>query len=179
MKHLPYTDAFVDESIRGQRYYLACALLEARNLAAVRKQMRSLVVGGKRLHFYQELDRTRRSVLAALAAMPLRVDLVVCVRNHRVSNFVARGECLAELTRQLQALSVARLVIETRRDDRDDMATIIRARAKQPALIFDHVAGEDEPLLWVADAVAWSYGAGAAWRAQTEPVIGQITEVRL
>lgn len=52
-------------------------LIEARHLAGVRKEMRGLVVGGRRLHFYQELDRTRRSVLTSLATMPLRVDLVV------------------------------------------------------------------------------------------------------
>lgn len=178
MKRFRPTDAFVDESIRGQRYLMGCVLIEARHLADVRKEMRGLVVGGKRLHFYQELDRTRRSVLTSLATMPLRVDLVVCVRGQRVSNFVARDACLTELTGRLQALSVPRLTIETRHDDRDDHTTIIRSRAKHPTLVFDHVEGESEPLLWIADAVAWSYGAGGPWRALTEPVIGEVTEIR-
>jgi hypothetical protein len=178
MKRLRYTDAFVDESIRGQRYIIACALLEARDLADVRQQMRQMVVGGRRLHFYQERDRTRRCVLEALATMPVRVEVVVCVRGQGVSNFAARDACLAELIRRLQELSVPRVVIETRHDDRDDATTIIRSRAAEPALVFDHVEGDAEPLLWIADAVAWSYGAGTRWRELADPVVAQVTTIR-
>ncbi|MEO8264941.1 MAG: hypothetical protein ABI706_05440 [Ilumatobacteraceae bacterium] len=50
------TDAFVDESIRGQRYLMACVLVEARHLTQVRRSTAALVGEGKRLHFHQELD---------------------------------------------------------------------------------------------------------------------------
>ena len=39
------TDAFVDESIRGQRYWMSCVLIEVRNLAALRAETAALAAG--------------------------------------------------------------------------------------------------------------------------------------
>jgi hypothetical protein len=36
------TDAFVDESVRGQRYLLGCVLIEARSLTTTRQAMGDL-----------------------------------------------------------------------------------------------------------------------------------------
>ena len=65
-----------------------------------------------------------------------------------------------------------RLVIESRQDDRDDERTIVRSRVAEPALTFDHVPGGREPILWVADAVAWSHGAGSQWAPYVERIVG-------
>lgn len=92
--------------------------------------------------------------------MPLRVSAVVCVRSIGVSEFEARAACLTELVNRLQSRSVSRLTIESRQDDNDDQRTISGARQREPQLVFDHRKGESEPLLWIADAFAWSIGAG-------------------
>jgi hypothetical protein len=63
------TDAFVDESIRGQRYLMACVLIEARHLTQVRRATAALVADGRRLHFHQELDSVRRSALELFASV--------------------------------------------------------------------------------------------------------------
>jgi hypothetical protein len=91
------TDAFVDESIRGPRYLMGCVLIEARHLARVRATTSALVADGKRLHFHQELDSTRRRALDIFTAMPVRVIAVVCMRTHGVTEFHARAECLGEV----------------------------------------------------------------------------------
>jgi hypothetical protein len=172
------TDAFVDESVRGQRYLMGCVLIEARHLTRVRRGIAELVGEGKRLHFHQELDSMRRSALELFVSMPIRVTVVVCARSYGVSEFHARDACLAEIVRLLQERSVPRLTIESRQDDRDDQRTILRSRQPAPSLIFDHRQGQREPLLWLADAVTWAFGAGGRWLPLVEPVVDGVTEVR-
>ena len=171
------TDAFVDESIRGQRYLMACVLVEARHLTQIRRATASLVAEGRRLHFHQELDSMRRTALQLIATMPLRVSVVVCGRRHGVSEFHARDACLAEIVRQLQDRSVPRLTVESRQDDSDDHRTILRNRRLEPALTFDHRQGQSEPILWVADAVAWAFGAGNRWMPLVEHTVERVVEL--
>lgn len=178
MKRLPLTDAFVDESIRGQRYLMACVLVEARNLSDVRQAMRALAAPGKRLHFHQELDTARRATLDLIVTLPVEVTVVACSRSHGVTEFIARDACLTELVRHLQAREVARLTIESRQDDRDDVRTISRARLREPRLIFDHRRGLDEPILWIADAIAWSSGAGGKWSNGLDAVVRNVIDLR-
>ena len=40
-------------------------------------------------------------------------------------------------------------------------------------LDYGHMRPSEEPLLWVADAVAWAYGVGQTWRRR----VGGIVEV--
>lgn len=172
------TDAFVDESIRGQRYLMGCVLVEARSLTDVRDCALAQVLGRTRLHFHQEIDSTRRRALAAFAELPIRVVGVVCVRGHGVTEFQARGACLGALVTDLQRRSVERLVIESRQDDRDDQRTIGRVRLREPRLVFEHRRGVDDPLLWVSDAVTWALGAGREWYDTIRPLVDQMIELR-
>ena len=110
-RRFPPSDAFVDESIRGQRYLMGCVLIEARHLTRVRQSTAALVAPGKRLQFHEELDSMRRSALELFATLPVRVTVVVCTRRHGVSEFHARDACLAEIVRLLQESSVPRLTI--------------------------------------------------------------------
>ena len=68
--------------------------------------------------------------------------------------------------------------IESRQDDHDDRRTIQRVRAAEPLMVFEHVEPVLEPLLWVADAVAWAAGAPVAWRALIDPIVTAVVTVR-
>ena len=171
------TDAFVDESIRGRRYLMGCVLIEARHLASVRRAVVDLVVGGKRLHFHQELDATRRAALGVFAELPIEVHVVSVVRSHGVTEFEARNTCLAKIVEMAQERRVPLLTIESRQDDRDDLDTIVRYRQPEPRLIFDHRDGAAEPMLWIADGVLWSLGAGGRWMRHVEPLLRSLTEL--
>lgn len=170
------TDAFVDESIRGQRYLLGCLLIEARHLMPVRRAVAALVPPGKRLHFHEELDSARRQALELFATLPVIVDIVVCHRQHGVSEFEARDRCLTAVVRRLQADAVPSLTIESRQDDRDDRRTIARVRRSEPVLVFNHVVGRREPLLWVVDAIAWAFGAGGKWAPYASGLVRHTVE---
>jgi hypothetical protein len=116
--------------------------------------------------------------LELFVAVPLRVSAVVCVRGIGISEFQARAACLTELVSQLQSRSVSRLTIESRQDDNDDRRTISGTRQREPELVFDHRKGESEPPLWIADAFAWSIGAGGRWQASVEGVLDPLVELR-
>jgi hypothetical protein len=164
VKRLPFTDAFVDESIRGQRYLMACVLVQAHELPTMRSELTELS-GPKssRVHFNAELDGRRAQLLQTFASWPIESFVVMCRRSHGVSEFEARARCLELLVSALQKRSVERLVIESRQDDVDDQRTIRRHRQPEPRLVFEHRRGVDEPLLWIADGVAWAAGAGPRW----------------
>jgi hypothetical protein len=178
VKRLPYTDAFVDESIRGQRYLMACVLLEAAQLAVVRNDLRALVLHGGRVHFHNESASRRRLILEAIAGSQVSSFVVVCHRGHGVSEFQARDMCLARIVDELQQREVGRLTIESRQDDRDDTRTLRRARRPHPSLVWEHALPTAEPLLWVADGLAWAVGAGGRWRDSVTSVVADVIDLR-
>lgn len=128
------TDAFVDESVRRQRYLLACVLAQVHDLPELRMAMKS--------------------------------------------EFVARNMCLSAVVVAVQRREVQRLIIESRDDDREDERHLIRVRQPAPQLIFEHRRANTEPMLWVADALAWACGAGAAWRRRIDRVLVEVIELR-
>lgn len=171
------TDAFVDESIRGQRYLIGCVLVEARSLASIRLELNGLTEARRRIHFHNESSKRRREILSAIAEMPVSASVFVCKSKQGVREADARAACLAELVRALQSVEVQRLVVESRQDDRADVAVIERARTREPRLVFEHRRPDDDPMLWIADAITWAVGAGRVWRHLVEPVIGDVVEV--
>ena len=177
MKRLPFTDAFVDESVRGRRYLMACVMAEARHLPELRLAMRALAVH-ERVHFNNESARRKRLVLSAIAEMPIGVFIAVAQRGYGATEFAARNVCLAAVVARVQRIDVPRLVIESRDDDREDERQLVRVRQPEPWLVFEHRRASAEPMLWVADAVAWAYGAGANWRLLIEPVVDDVSELR-
>jgi hypothetical protein len=56
----------------------------------------------------------------------------------------------------------------------------VAGRRLHPALLdtpYEHFRPHEEPLLSVADAVAWAYGAGGHWRTMVEQSIDKIVTV--
>jgi hypothetical protein len=172
------TDAFVDESSRGQRYLMGCVLIEAKHLATARRSTADLVSDGKRIHFHQERDKTRRQFLDVFVTMPVRVVGVVCYRQHGVSEFRARDACVGALVRELQDRDVPRLTLESRQNDTDDQRTIAQCRLPEPTLMYDHRIGLHEPMLWLADGFTWALGSGGRWMTAIEAVVDKVIELR-
>lgn len=166
-------EAFVDESVRGQRYLLACVVVEEERLGDVRRAMRRLAVRG-RVHFSHESMERRARLLEEICSMPISVVVVHARIGHGVRQSQAREWCLSAMVRWLQGQGVSRVVLESRDDDRDDVRHLMRVRQPTPPLVFRHLRAIDEPILWAADAAAWSFGAGGVWR---EAVMGLDPEV--
>lgn len=176
-RHPMPVHAFVDETkVRG--LLIVAAILEPRDLAPARTAMRSLLLPRQsRLHFAKERDSRKGQILSTVTALPIRVDVydARAVSDERV----ARGLCLEQIVHDLAQLDGHRLVIE--QDDslvRSDQETLFRAvRANRAAgtLVYEHLSPRLEPLLWIPDAIAWSWVKGGAWRDRVMPVVRTVT----
>ena len=95
---------------------------------------------------------------------------------------LARRRSIAALLRDLDAVNGERLVIERREISQDAREKSQIGEAKRlglaPArLNYDHLGPNEEPLLWIADAVAWNYGAEGNWRQRAGELIEQVKDV--
>lgn len=164
--------AFVDESQRG-RYLVCAALVAPRDLVGVRRDLRAMLLPGqRRLHFAHERPQRRRSLLAKMAKLPISTRMYTSIEKEPV----ARRRCLAMLLRELMILKGERIVIERREVSQDarerrQMALAIQSGDAPAGLHYHHMGGHEEPLLWVADAVAWAYGAGGEWRQRVSGLV--------
>lgn len=171
--------AFVDESRRGRSYLVCAVVVEAEDLARSRVSLRGMLLSGqRRLHFATESDRRRKSILAEMAKLPVRVWVYVSGEKEPL----ARRRSIDALLQDLDAVNGERLVIERREISQDAREKSQIAEAKRlgqaPArLTYTHLGASEEPLLWIADAVAWAYGAGGNWRQRAAELIEQVKDV--
>jgi len=159
---------FVDESRPHKGpYYVIAATVVASDLATTRKAMRSLLSKGQqRIHFTDESDSRRRKILTAIASTGSK-SMIYCANGK--NDVQARYRCISQLVRDLPDIGASRMILESRESqDRRDHKWIVKARRESGYHFhFIHDKPKSEPLLWIPDAVGWSYGKKGAWRKQT------------
>jgi len=73
------------------------------------------------------------------------------------------------------------LVIDTRSNkDVHDKRTLRHLLAPHPSasqLVYEHLDSTSEPLLWIADLVAWCHGAGSEWRKRIDPITTAVIDL--
>lgn len=169
--------AFVDESRRNNTFLLAVAIVEPPELRPLRTLLRGLLLPGQReLHFQRETPQRRKLILSRMVESAARVDIYRA--ECRPSEENARRVCLARLVDDLLDVEATRLVLDSRSGrDEHDLFTIRRAlgkSARETRLVYEHFDSAADPLLWLADLAAWSYGAGGDWARRVAPVIGSV-----
>ncbi len=73
---------------------------------------------------------------------------------------------------------ISRIVLDRSNTTQNDLKTFLKVKHKFPHLprTIYHMPSKQEPLLWLADIFAWSYGAGGYWRKSIkQKVIQKIT----
>lgn len=172
--------AFVDESQRG-RYLICVVLIDPADLSSVRTELRAMLLPGqRRLHFAKERPQRRRELLASMRRLPIRTRIYTSTDKEPV----ARTRAIQAVLSDLVDLDGRRLIIERRETSQDarehlQIVTAIQAGKAPAELIYDHLAGHEEPMLWVADAVAWAYAAGRKWRPRVKSLIEQARDLDL
>ncbi|WP_436492800.1 hypothetical protein [Actinokineospora sp. HUAS TT18] len=172
---------FVDESRRRSNYLIAAAYLDPGQLHPARTLLRSLLMPGQReLHFKKETPRRRKAVLSRMADAGLRCWIYTADCSDGLE--AARQDCLAALSASLIEVDASRMVLDSRDDrDRIDVATIRRVLgkvARESGLSYEHLCSHQEELLWIADAVAWAFGAGGDWARRVGGIVTGVVEVR-
>lgn len=163
---------FVDES-KTKGYTMVAAVVAAGDVAVLRRDVRSLVLPGqRRIHFTKEADDRKRLILSRLVGFGAKAHILHCAAKTPARS---REACLVGLVALAKAKDHARIVIE--RDESIELADrriLFREVKRQglgETLTYVHQAPHEEPLLWIADAVAWSYTKGGDWKRRIEPLI--------
>lgn len=171
--------AFIDESIRRDRYLICASIVDARALAATRQSLRLLLGRGQqRIHFNNESNARRRFILRSIARLEA-VSVVCAACDH--DQVRARTAALHEVVVHLRSCGVGRLVLETRQgQDHRDRAVIWRTSGIDTKRVLDytHLTPVSEPLLWIPDAVVWAWGRGDVWRQMVRDLrlVGRVWE---
>lgn len=160
--------AFVDESARGSNYHVCVAVVADGDVDGLRRLVRSFCLPGqRRWHFVTERDSRRRQILDAVVGSGQLSALAFYGKGRDTD---VRAESFRRMVNPLLDRGVQRLIIESRqgRDQRDRQVLIeeLRRLARPQPFRYVHLPPHGDPLLWVADALAWSHSARGAWRAR-------------
>lgn len=163
--------AFVDES-KARGFFLVVAVVPPRSLDSARAAMRRLCLPGQsRIHFTKEGQRRRSVIVDQICALP--VDLHVFDATSLANEKVARRACLVGLVQTLGELGGQRLVLEQDESlvtfDQAVLYAAVRQLNLADSLTYEHLPARSEPLLWIADAAAWCWSRGGAWRERIKP----------
>lgn len=150
------------------------------DVAALRRDVRSLVLPGqRRIHFTKERDDRKRLILSKLADFGARAHILHCESG---SDAASREACLRGLVALAAEHAHTKIVIERddsiEQSDRRILFREVRKHGLTGTLIYAHEAPHLEPLLWIADAIAWSYTKGGDWKRRIEPLVASIDVVR-
>lgn len=138
-----------------------------------------LLRGQRELHFKQEKPVRRRLLADAIARLPVEVN-IYSHSYHRDEEPV-RQRCLARLVSDLLGRRAQRLVIDSRSNkdvhDRRTLRHLLDPHPSESPFVYEHVDSTSESLLWIADVVAWCYGAGNDWRKRVDPITAMVVDV--
>jgi len=162
---------YADEhKVRGLTLVVVC--IPVAHLARCRAEMKSLVRLPKRtggpLHFVRESDATKTAAFNTIATLPITVRTVTVPAG--VKAVPARERAVRWIARNARRDLPHRLVLE-----RDERAVDADRRWLRDELAGSDVEylheGKGEPLLWIADGIAWAHHRGGKWLRMVEQLI--------
>lgn len=163
--------AYIDES-KAKRFLFAVLLIEPKRQFLIRKELvKSLLSGQRSWHFVKENSRRRKQFLRLLIKMQLNV-LIIKVDNSNKNK--KRTVALNALIAQIPKYGVNEVVFDL--DDTTLLADSKFFSNLGVPLLWDHREPHQEPLLWVADAVAWCVNRGGDWEHMVRPLILETIE---
>ncbi len=162
--------AFLDESGRRSNYHVCVVVVDDRHVDALRRTARAFCLPGqRRWHFVHERDSRRRQIIDAIVASG---QVEALIYRGTGPDGRLRAESLRRMVTPLLERRVTRLIIESRHG-RDHFARAVligQLRGQPDAFLYDHMPPHGDPLLWVADAIAWCSTAGGSWGALIRPI---------
>lgn len=164
---------FIDES-KKRGYHFAVAGVRVTDVQRERDLMRRLLLKGQtHLHFTKESDGRRRTILRALVEESSARCTVLTVPRG-VHEHEARRTCLHASVALGRECGATRLVFE--QDDSTLQADrrVLYPLLKRSDIGYDFAGKRDEPLLWLADAIAWCHTAGGPWKKLSAPLVDEV-----
>jgi hypothetical protein len=155
---------YADESKQGSFLFgVACATSDMTSV--LRKDLRSLVLPGQRsLHFAAESPARRGVLLDQILSFDLSIALIDTQESNQS---LGREKGLRNLVRFAEEIGATKIVLEmdesTLKVDQAILRGFVRSEG-ETLRQFQILPRHAEPLLWVPDAIAWSYQRGGEYR---------------
>ena len=157
----------IDESKRKD--YILCAVEIDMDIApAARIAVNRLRLKGQRsIHFLTESDSRKKLILSTFAEIDFKATCFIA--RGRPDN-VARGLCIGALVASLCSdenyVVIFDLDFSRLSADRQTLSLELRKRGMIQKVEYRHEEPHHEHLIWLPDAIAWSYARGWPWGAQ-------------
>jgi hypothetical protein len=171
---------FVDESLRGSSYFLCSVRIPEGKIAASRASLQSIVGRGhRRFHMTHEMHSVRQRALQVISELDFYAAVFVAKKLTGDSNFDLRERCLFAAFKHSINSGAGQLWLERSSTPYLDKQCIERflRESPKPFPYISHQTPENEPLLWIPDILAWSYGRKGAWRAKASSLLNEIVHV--
>jgi len=148
--------AFVDE-IKVSDFKMVAVVMEATTMPSIRRELQGLRLRGqRRIHMRRESLQRKTTLLSKVSKFNF---VVVVTSSSKKSEAEARQEALGNLIDELILLRVRHIEIE--RDESfekfDNVLIANKLRLSHAGIVptYRHLSPWEEPLLWLADIVAW------------------------
>ena len=169
---------YIDESIRAT-YLIALVVIEDKSLDKIRKSIRRFAKKNrKNLHMFHATPGFKNKVLKEVMSYDLQIVIIEDL-NFRYRKYLSRQICLRSVFECAAEMDIDRIVLDRSSSQEKDLTTYQKSSRKFHTLPenLHHIASRQEPLLWLPDIFAWSYGAGGIWRERIDEKISFIKRV--
>mgnify|MGYP000249338144 CR=1 FL=1 len=169
---------YLDES-KAKNYVFIGVLVHDGDAPRLRKRISSLKMPGQRsIHFVNEAESRRKKLIQEYLDLGI---VAVRVTSNRKNKLDAREDCVRALVRLAASMKCHSLIFE--RDEsvisKDEiwLKSELRSVSKSERIGFQHFNRHEEPILWIADAIAWCDSRGGDWRKRVQDFI--VSEVEI
>jgi hypothetical protein len=169
---------YLDES-KAKNYVFIGVLVQDGEAPRLRKRVAALKMPGQRsIHFVNEGESRRKKLLQEYSELGINAVKVVSTRKNKLD---AREDCVRVLVHLAASMGCNSLVFD--RDEsvisKDELwlKSELRKVNKREPIGFQHLSRHEEPILWVADALAWCDSRGGDWRKRIQSFIFSETEI--
>lgn len=171
------TSLFIDES-KENGYLIAVAMVADRDVASLRGATKKLCLPRQqRIHFTKESSQRRLRILGEFKSLGVKTQVFSA---QGLADRDARAWCLDEIIEFAASVDARRIVLETDdsivESDRRTLYQSLDRRGLREDVSYSHLRAAAEPLLWIPDAVAWSFAKGGEWGRHVEPLIQGVVE---
>jgi hypothetical protein len=169
---------YIDESVR-KNYVIPLVIVETEKINKIRKSLSYFVKRNHRnIHMFKANKAFKTRILKEVMSYDLQIIIIEDL-NFRYRKYLSRQICLRSAFEFAAEMDVDRIVLDRSSSQEKDLITYQKSSRKFPSLPenLHHIASRQEPLLWLPDIFAWSYGAGGIWRQSIDEKISFIKRV--
>jgi hypothetical protein len=155
---------FIDE-VKSGKFILVAVLVDLSQIPQIRKSlMRHRLKGQSRIHFVDESNSRRRSIVGTLKKHSFETKFFVCESPREAE---ARRKCLETMIASLNPNFGHQIWLELDENhlalDRNTISATLAARGMSETVQFMHATSRQQAMLWIPDAMGWIMNRGGDW----------------